>query len=225
MKTKIDLEHGLKEPKERVQGGVRHRQSVEARKVLVEATIRCLDKWGYSATSIARIQNEAKVSRGALTHHFPSKEDLMVSTIDNLLENLLRPSLPSKKLSRSDITADLRWLARNMTDSQPGRALSEVLMATRTDTKLKSRVSNRLEEWNKKLDDAILGFYASPHGDDEDVRLIWMISRTFMRGLILQQPFTPNQAQIDLAIHRFGALIAPYLEMRQRKGRKNAEPV
>ena len=41
-----------------------------------------------------------------------------------------------------------------------------------------------------------------------------------MRGLILQQPFTPNQAQIDLAIHRFGALIAPYLEMRQRKGRK-----
>ena len=112
MKTKIDLEHGLKEPKERVQGGVRHRQSVEARKVLVEATIRCLDKWGYSATSIARIQNEAKVSRGALTHHFPSKEDLMVSTIDNLLENLLRPSLPSKKLSRSDITADLRWLAR-----------------------------------------------------------------------------------------------------------------
>lgn len=225
MKPNVSLKPGSSVQNTRSGRGVRQRQSLEARKVLVEATIRCLDKWGYSDTSIARIQDEANVSRGALTHHFPSKEDLMVSTIDHLLEKLLRPSLPSKGLGQSDIVADLRWLAKNMTGSQPGRALSEVLMATRTDTKLNARVSDRLVEWNQKLDDAVLGFYASPHGDDEDVRLIWMIARTFMRGLILQQPFTPNPAQIDLAISRFGALIAPYLEMRQRKGSENAEPV
>lgn len=225
MKHNVSLKREPSAQNNRSGSSVRQRQSLEARKVLVEATIRCLDKWGYSDTSIARIQDEANVSRGALTHHFPSKEDLMVSTIDHLLEKLLRPSLPSKRLSQSDIVADLRWLAKNMTGTQRGRALSEVLMATRTDPKLNARVSDRLVEWNQKLDNAVLGFYASPDGDDEDVRLIWMIARTFMRGLILQQPFTPNSAQIDLAIRRFGALIAPYLEVRQRKGTKNDKSI
>ena len=225
MTTKVNLQPAQADQDGAKNGSVRQRQSQEARKVLVQATIQCLDKWGYAATSIARIQAEANVSRGALTHHFPSKEDLMVSTIYGLLENLLRPSLPSKKLSHTDIIADLRWLARNMTGSQPGRALSEVLMATRTDAKLRARVSDRLEEWNRKLDDAVLGLYASPHGDEDDVRLIWMIARTFMRGLILQQPFTPEPAQIDRAINRFGALIAPYLETRHRKGMTDVKPI
>ena len=78
-------------------GGVRQRQSLEARLKLIEATIFCLDKFGYADTSIARIQDQANVSRGALTHHFPSKEELVIATIDSLLEKLLRPSLPSKK--------------------------------------------------------------------------------------------------------------------------------
>jgi len=198
--------------------GVRQRQSLEARHKLIEATIACLDKFGYADTSIARIQNQAGVSRGALTHHFPSKEELVIATIDSLLETLLRPSLPSKKLSQTDIVADLRWLARNMTGTARGRALSEVLMATRTDKKLSARVSSRLTDWNTKLDEAVVGFYASPTGDDDDVRQIWMIARTFMRGLILQQPFTPDPAQIEQAINRFGALIAPYLETRKREG-------
>jgi AcrR family transcriptional regulator len=196
----------------------RQRQTDEARRVLLEATITCLDKFGYAATSIARIQEQADVSRGALTHHFPSKEELMVATIDNLLEHLLHPSLPSKKLSQTDIIADLRWLARNMTGTAKGRALSEVLLATRTDKKLRARVSPRLSDWNTKLDHAVLGFYASPSDDDDDVRQIWMIARTFMRGLILQQPFTPDPADIEQAINRFGRLIAPYLETRKRAG-------
>ena len=203
-------------------GGVRQRQSLEARHNLIEATIFCLDKFGYADTSIARIQDQAKVSRGALTHHFPSKEELVIATIDSLLEKLLRPSLPSKKLSQTDV-ADLRWLARNMTGTARGRALSEVLIATRTDKKLSARVSARLTDWNTKLDEAVVSFYASPNGDDDDVRQIWMIARTFMRGLILQQPFTPDPAQIEQAINRFGALIAPYLETRKRNGVNDAK--
>ena len=101
-------------------GGVRQRQSLEARHKLIEATIFCLDNFGYADTSIARIQDQANVSRGALTHHFPSKEELVIATIDSLLEKLLRPSLPSKKLSQTDIVADLRWLARNMTGTARG---------------------------------------------------------------------------------------------------------
>ena len=112
-----------------------------------------------------------------------------------------------------------------MTGTARGRALSEVLMATRTDKKLSARVSARLTDWNTKLDEAVVGFYASPNGDDDDVRQIWMIARTFMRGLILQQPFTPDPAQIEQAINRFGALIAPYLETRKRDGVNDAKPL
>ena len=43
---------------------------------------------------------------------------------------------------------------------------------------------------------------------------IWMIARTFMRGLILQQHLLPIRRKLS-AINRF-ALIAPYLETRKR---------
>ena len=43
------------------------------------AVIECLDAVGYAGTSLHRIQERAGVSRGALTYHFASKEDLLVT--------------------------------------------------------------------------------------------------------------------------------------------------
>ena len=76
-------------PRPKPEMSVKERQAAAARATLVEATISCLDKFGYAATSINRIQEAAGVSRGALTHHFPNKEDLMVATLDRLLISTL----------------------------------------------------------------------------------------------------------------------------------------
>lgn len=46
------------------------------RQLILEATLHCLVDWGYSHTTNEAVARRAGVSRGALTHHFPSREAL-----------------------------------------------------------------------------------------------------------------------------------------------------
>lgn len=49
--------------------------------VLLDATIHCLGRDGYAATSISAITKQAGVSRGALLHHYPTKNELIAHAI------------------------------------------------------------------------------------------------------------------------------------------------
>ena len=51
---------------------------------LVEATVQCLYELGYHQTSTVVVTQRAQVSRGAMLHHFPSKADLMMATMDHI---------------------------------------------------------------------------------------------------------------------------------------------
>lgn len=61
-------------------------RSTATRHAILDATIRCLVEQGYAATSTTAIQQGAGVSRGALTHQFPSKVDLMFAAVRHLSE-------------------------------------------------------------------------------------------------------------------------------------------
>ena len=47
---------------------------------LVEATLRCLQHYGFQGTSIRRICAEAGVSIGLINHHYRSKDELVAET-------------------------------------------------------------------------------------------------------------------------------------------------
>ena len=51
---------------------------------LIEATIDCIDKFGLSQTTIARIAKHAGVSQGIVVFHFQSKEALLEQTLREL---------------------------------------------------------------------------------------------------------------------------------------------
>ena len=56
----------------------RNRETPEVRrKLLIEATMRSIAKYGYAGTTIETICDEAQVSRGLVNHHFGSKEELI----------------------------------------------------------------------------------------------------------------------------------------------------
>ncbi|MDF3932169.1 transcriptional regulator BetI [Pseudomonas citronellolis] len=69
------------------------------RKALVEATMRCITRFGHSGTTIERICDEAEVSVGLIGHHFSSKDELMLATYQELTNQLreeTRPYLEAK---------------------------------------------------------------------------------------------------------------------------------
>ncbi|HEX4107719.1 MAG TPA: TetR/AcrR family transcriptional regulator [Solirubrobacteraceae bacterium] len=53
------------------------------RRLLLDATIRCIAEQGYRATTTRRVASSAGVSLGALAHHFPSRLELVAAALDD----------------------------------------------------------------------------------------------------------------------------------------------
>src|ERR1700712_5987306 len=88
----------------------------ETRRALLDAAVESLIEVGFARTTTLEVQRRAKVSRGALLHHFPSKAELLVAAVDHLAEmraaelRLLSAELPAEgKGSRTDAVLDLLW--------------------------------------------------------------------------------------------------------------------
>jgi AcrR family transcriptional regulator len=59
-------------------------RSAATREAILDAAVGCLVDRGCSGTTTSTIQQRAGVSRGALTHHFPRREQLLVAAVDHL---------------------------------------------------------------------------------------------------------------------------------------------
>ena len=62
-------------------------RSHETRLRLIEATLDALYERGYARVTISEIAARAGVSRGALMHHYATKEDLVTTAVEKLLED------------------------------------------------------------------------------------------------------------------------------------------
>ena len=60
------------------------REDTRAR--LLAATIECLVEHGYAGTTTQRVQDRAGLSRGALLHHFATKETLLVAAVSHVAD-------------------------------------------------------------------------------------------------------------------------------------------
>src|SRR5580704_9486100 len=59
-------------------------KSLKMREAILEAATTYIATHGYTRATLAVIAQEAGVSRGAITHHYPSKVDLAVAVIEHV---------------------------------------------------------------------------------------------------------------------------------------------
>lgn len=64
--------------------GWQARKSASTRLQIVEATLRCFSRLGYSRTTTPAIAEEAGLSRGAMLHHFPARRDVVRAAVEHL---------------------------------------------------------------------------------------------------------------------------------------------
>ena len=141
-----------KAPSKRGEKGWQAEKSALTRQSILDATTQCIIDYGYAQTTTSLIAEQAIVSRGAMTHHFPSRSDVLKATIEYLHEKRLAEYTalmeglgpPPKAMTRDKIAlaVDLAWKFVNLPSSL---AYQEILMASRTDPALK-RVLEPLEK-------------------------------------------------------------------------------
>ena len=192
--------------------GLQQAKSERARAAICDATIAALAEVGYAETSLNRVASMADFSKGAVQHHFPTKEDLIAATLDTLLLRTVQSRIAEPK-SVEDALLEA-W--QRFINTPAYRALMEVLNAARTDAALRQRISSDLVDWGKKLDQQSLARYQSVSGDAEDVVMLLNMTRSFMRGLLIQEQYGVTAATTLNYVRKWIELIAPLLKLSER---------
>jgi AcrR family transcriptional regulator len=116
------------------------RKSAQTRVVILEATIKCLEKYGYARVTSDLIVKEARISRGAMLHHYASRHDLIVGAIDYIFyRRMQRFTARIASLTEKERIEDIAGLERywECVQAPEFAAYIELAIAARTDPELR----------------------------------------------------------------------------------------
>lgn len=118
-------------------------RSAATRRQILEATVRCLDQWGYGAVTNIKVADAAGVSRGAMMHHFPTRQALIVATIEFAYasQSVFRAAELAKVppgLDRFRRIMDLSYTTQRMPE---GMTLNEIRIGSRSDPEIREAVT------------------------------------------------------------------------------------
>jgi AcrR family transcriptional regulator len=167
-------------------------RSAETRAKLMDATIASLVEVGYAGTTTTGVAERAGVSRGAQTHHFPVRTELVVAAVGRLGERLFTElgrraaALPT---GRERIPAALDMIWQEFT-SPTYKAVVELWVAAAHDPELHDRLADAEERWSKASREfarQMLGEHFANHVDAVTTSL------SAIRGLALMRAYEPTK--------------------------------
>ncbi len=118
-------------------------RSASTRRLILDATITCLNEWGYGGVTNIKVADAAGVSRGAMMHHFPTRQALIIATVEHAYHRLrdFRAEEMAKVppgLSRFRAILDQSLITQRMPE---GAALNEVRIGSRSDKEIREAVT------------------------------------------------------------------------------------
>lgn len=116
-----------KEPAEKPESFIRSNR----RRQILEGAIATLAEVGFAGASLARIAQDLGISKGVISYHFASKDDLMIKVVEHGYQGMVEAVLP-QILAQETVADSLRThfpeLARYALDHRPMLlALGEVM--------------------------------------------------------------------------------------------------
>lgn len=97
---------------------LREAKSERSRRLVLDAALRLFSHQGYRATSVREIADEANVSIGNVYHHFPDKESIFKTLLDELTEIVESRRFPFRRaLAAGHFPDNLELLAFAVRDS------------------------------------------------------------------------------------------------------------
>lgn len=155
---------------------------------LIEATLDILLAKGYAAATTVDIAARAGLTRGALAHHFESKEELVVEAVDHLLKSTTgeigayASQVGKGSLSISDFL-DRLWIIF----SGPFFMVAlEHITAARHSDFLKKKMVERAREFHKSLDEIWREFFSGSELGSAEVETTLNATLCLLRGMGVQ---------------------------------------
>ncbi len=174
---------------------------------LVDACIATIIEVGYARASAAVITKRAGVSVGALFRHFDTMGDFMAATASEVLHRQLEAftkrvaEIPPDRLA---LDAALR-IVRDITSGPTNAALYELMIAARTDEKLRVTMQKELAQYSAKIYDAARALPGAESFPEETFPVLVSLITNVFDGAALVEGVMP---QPQLKGQRIPVLIA-----------------
>lgn len=176
---------------------------------LLQASIDTIIEVGYARSSAAVITKRAGVSVGALFRHFETMGDFMAATAYEVLRRQLetftkqvaeipadRPALPAALTILRDITA-----------GSTNAVLYELMVAARTDEKLKETLQNVLGQYSAKIHDAARALPGAESFPEETFPVIVALMTNVFDGAAIVRGVLPQPELEEQRIPMLTALL------------------
>lgn len=176
---------------------------------LLQASIDTIIEVGYARASAAVITKRAGMSVGALFRHFETMGDFMAATAYEVLRRQLetftkqvaeipadRPALPAALTILRDITA-----------GSTNAVLYELMVAARTDEKLKETLQNVLGQYSAKIHDAARALPGAESFPEETFPVIVALMTNVFDGAAIVRGVLPQPELEEQRIPMLTALL------------------
>ncbi|SFS10437.1 TetR/AcrR family transcriptional regulator [Sphingomonas jatrophae] len=195
--------------------GLQQRKSAETRVTILDAAVDCLARVGYARTTTQLIAKVANVSRGAMLHHYSTKQELIASVIDYAfyrhLEQFITSvrELPEVERMRDNAGILIDW---RLYQSREYSAYLELTVAARTDEELRAtfvpKARRHDRAWREELERVFPEWADDPALLSRSRRLV----QTVMSGMVLNRDVW---ADIDMERALLAFLSSALLKVRE----------
>jgi AcrR family transcriptional regulator len=190
---------------------------MQMRARLIEATLACLEQWGYHGTSLTRILDSAGVSRGAWRHHFATKHDLVAAAAEYALtravtvtQALARQGPPG----RLDLAGLFDFIWNNFYTGRHRAVWLEFNVACRTNTALRRRLTPILARFHAAIEKAWKNAFAATDRSDIPIEIFLVLTINALRGMAVQSIVQDDQAYYKQLRSYWISILEPFIAQR-----------
>lgn len=184
---------------------------------LLDATIDCLVELGWAGTSTTEVVRRAGVSRGAQVHHYPSKEDLVLASIEHLLIRREQEytaafdALPVERRTPAE-AFELLW---TQCFGPSFDAWLELAVAARRSPALQERFVDVERRFAETTTDRFQALFPREFGDRELATIAMRLTFSVLDGLALGRIAGVPEPELANVRAAFNALTSTFLSSDQ----------
>ncbi|GJD48940.1 HTH-type transcriptional regulator CymR [Methylobacterium crusticola] len=163
-------------------------RSIATRERLIRATLDEMFEVGYHAATTHQIAERARVSRGALLHHFPTRADIILAAMETLLEEgtaEIRATSEAVRDGRVPLPGfvDFLW---GLFSGRFFYLSLEMITEARNDPDLRDRMIPVVRHFHEALDGIWVAFCDAETRPAREARIILNLTVCLMRGMGVQ---------------------------------------
>lgn len=176
----------------------------------MRATVESLVELGYGRTTTQEVQRRAGVSRGALTHQFTSKAELLLAAVDHLYEEFsasvrqAAAELPADSGARIRLGVELVW---ERFHGPLFVAAMELWGAARRDEELRAALLPHERRLNVQLRELSMEVFGERVAGHPAAEAVYQVLLTSMRGQALSYALQPGASRTGPHVRQWTTVV------------------